>query len=548
MIENNNEDTRYSDGQVELKKKIKYRNCKKDYDILANGERKDFLDRARKNSYYTDKSIMPEEGSTSSTKYQKIFTNIGLIYQRKYIAKYSNWMIPTNRTFFKSDLTKKEEKNIFKENPAQLPIIQDSLFTRDKSVQQYINSSMVRDDFNFLLENDTVVGTCIFNQNKEGQWRVIQLDSFVLESDTFNNILTMIIKEVIDYDLLPKEIQSQINLNDTADIDTDIGLSGHSGLDRKEFELYTRIYKDGKNWVLYQECQDIVFGIKKYKKDTLPFIPSFGKNSKKNETYGRAITDGIADTLETIQVMEKISQQSAITMSDIKYLVKRGVSIDLTELTESPSGTFVYADPDSIKALQTNKTYDVQPLMNKIIELKQEVKEFFMAVITRDAERVVTREIAVQEKEVDLELVADFSRKSESVLLPFIKLNILYMEKNDLITEIPREDIEITIITGIDSYGKNQNLQNLMSYSEIVSNNEQLAARMDWGEFNRRLGNLLDIEMDGLVKSDETMAKEQQAAQSARIAEQVAPEVTKQTTQGLIDGKVSQEDLQNLQQ
>lgn len=543
----NIEDNRYSDGQTELKKKIKYRNCKEDYDILANSERKDFLDRARKNSYYTDKSIMPEENSNSSTTFQKTYTNVGLTYERKFVSKFSNFMLPTNRTFFDSKLTKKEEKVLFQENPQQLQIIQDSLFTRDKAVQQFINSSMVRDDFNFLLSNADIAGNGILNMNQEGQFRVIQLDSYVLESDTFGNILTIITKEIVDYDVLPDEVKGKINTNQTADVDTDIGLSTHNGLDRKEYELYTRVYKEGKDWVLYQECQDVVFGVKKYKKDKLPYIVTFW-HRKKNETYGRGFTDGIVDTLETIQVMEKIYQQSAITMSDIKYLVERGVSVDLDMLQNSPSGTFIYAKKDSINTLQTNKSFDLQPLRDKIYELKQEVKEFYMSVVTRDAERVTSKEIGVQENEVDQELIGSFSKQSEMISLPFVKLIMNYMEKNDLITEVPDDDIEIRIITGIDSFGKNKNIENLNNFVGTVLQNEQAAQRLNWDEIYRRYGNYYDIEMDGIFKSDETLQKEQEAAQSARMAEQTTPEVIKETTKGMIDGKISPEDLENLQQ
>ena len=86
-----------------------------------------------------------------------------------------------------------------------------------------------------------------------------------------------------------------------------------------------------------------------------------------------------------------------------------------------------------------------------------------------------------------------------------------------------------TIVTGLEALGRSTDLQRLNTFvQQIAPFGDAGLSTLNIGEYIKRIGTSLGVDMAGLIKSDEQLAAEQQAAQQEALQAQVAPQIAKE--------------------
>ena len=103
------------------------------------------------------------------------------------------------------------------------------------------------------------------------------------------------------------------------------------------------------------------------------------------------------------------------------------------------------------------------------------------------------------------------------------------MEKKKKLPVLPKGQVRPKIVTGLEALGRSTDLQRLNTFvQQIAPFGETGLSTLNIGEYIKRIGTSLGVDMAGLIKSDEQLAAEQQAAQQEALQAQVAPQIAKE--------------------
>ena len=99
------------------------------------------------------------------------------------------------------------------------------------------------------------------------------------------------------------------------------------------------------------------------------------------------------------------------------------------------------------------------------------------------------------------------------------------MQESKEIPALPKNSVKPTIITGIEALGRGNDLQKLREFvAEIVNLaqvNPQVVQSLNESDLIKRIATSLGIEMEGLIKSEEQLAAEQEAQQQQMQQQQM---------------------------
>jgi hypothetical protein len=154
-----------------------------------------------------------------------------------------------------------------------------------------------------------------------------------------------------------------------------------------------------------------------------------------------------------------------------------------------------------------------------------------MSSLQRNAERVTATEIRAMAEELDAALGGIFSILAEEFQLPLVK-TFIYRLKQKIGLEIP-DQVEPNIVTGLDALGRGQDLNKLTAFMSQVAGLAQagfdVAKYVDTTELINRMAAGSGIDPQGLVKSQDKINQEQQAAQQQQAMQGPMADAMKQS-------------------
>jgi hypothetical protein len=99
------------------------------------------------------------------------------------------------------------------------------------------------------------------------------------------------------------------------------------------------------------------------------------------------------------------------------------------------------------------------------------------------------------------------------------------MQESKEIPPLPKNSVEPTIITGIEALGRGNDLQKLREFVAEIGNlaqiNPQVVQSLNPSDLIKRIATSLGIEMEGLIKTEEELAAEQEAMQQQQQQQQM---------------------------
>lgn len=486
--------------------------CKSRYEKLAT-DREIYLNRARECARLTIHALMPENGHTGASRLYTPYQSIGARGVNNLSAKLMLSLFPPNTPFFRysiDDYTLEE----LAQDPTARAKVEEALNTRERAVQTEIESSSLRPKLNETFKQLIVCGNALVTFPKDDGMRLFTMDKYVIKRGPSGNVLEVIIKEEIHKDALPEEILEILPKN----ADEDMLPSESDKGDKNVFELFTKYYRDGKKFRGYQEINGMIVPKSEGAWDIkrAPFL-ALTWSLIDGEDWARSYVEEYKGDLVTAEGLSRAVVEGAAASSKVLFLVNPNGVTEEKDLAESENLDVITGMEQDVSVLQIQKGADMQVAQSVLQETIQRLSFAFLlnSAIQRQAERVTAEEIRRMAQELEDALGGNFANFSQELQLPLVQRTEDRMEKEKRLPKLPKGVVEPQITTGLEALGRGHDLTKIQVFIKevIMPLGEQGISRLNIDDLIKRGGTSLGIDMDGLVKSAEQIAQEQQAAQ-----------------------------------
>jgi hypothetical protein len=243
--------------------------------------------------------------------------------------------------------------------------------------------------------------------------------------------------------------------------------------------------------------------------------------------------------LYCIEFLSEALAKGMSIMADVKFLLRPGSVIDIDEIATAPPGEWLYGEEKDIYVLQLSKYADFKPIAEVLQEYKRRVGQAFLmnSATTRDKERVTAYEIRSNAQELETSLGGVYSLLSQTLQVP---LAYLYLRRVNF--PLLRGIVMPKILTGLEAFGKINDLDKLMQFTEMMQLPQTwpagLQERVKWDDFAKQIASNLSMKLDFMMDEEEfaqyiqQKQAQQQQAMIQEAAVKAAPQIAKNTNFG----------------
>ena len=404
--------------------------------------------------------------------------------------------------------------------------IQKALSIYEQTVQADMEASGDRPSHHEALNHLIVAGNALLYDSKDvGEpMRVLPLTRYVVNRDPVGNWVELVIHERVSLNSLPEAFKQRLLVAMQEQGQSLEGTNGDTFTD-----VYTHVVRKDKTYTAYQEAggEKIEGTDATYPLDGCPFIP-LRMYWVPGEDYGRSYVESYLGDLKSLEALTQAVIEGSAISSKVVFLVKPNGTTKATDLEKLPNGGIGTGDAEDVSTVQVQKAADLRVAFEAIQMLNGRLAKAFMLVdgIRRDAERVTAEEIRAMAEQMEATHGGLYSLMTKEYQYPYAQRRIHRLVKASKLNKLPGDDVKLTIVTGFEALGRGNDKNKLISFIQTVSNTlgpEAVIKYLNVQDFITRLATSDGIDTEGLIKTDEQLAAEQQQAQ----AEAMMPEMIK---------------------
>jgi len=498
-------------------------------------DREPFLVRARRYSSLTIGSLFRNEGDNGSTETPEAWQSFGAYCINSLASKLGLTLFPPGISPITLDPAKSTIKDLMdlagdeKAKGDLLVAIEKGLRESEveftKAITQDMDSAVFVKGAKFLL----VGGNYGFQQYQDATWRGIPLESYVNLRDGQGNLLEFVIEDNLVWDTLPKAIREYLEQVRPKE------KNATDGTEQPAYKvaLYTHgVLEESGDWEIYQECcgYRIPNTSWTYKKEFLPFL-FVPFNLLPGENYARAYVEDYESDLQGLDGGEEILTEGTAAGALLIRLVKPGGVTNKEALAKARNGAVITGDGNDVSVLQTNKNGDFQALEKRVESKESRLARAFLLnfSVQRQGERVTAEEIRYLAQALNEQLGSLYLELVKTFQKPWATLKMAALMRNGRMTPLPRKQVNVQMATGAAALSRQTELQNLddLTMPPNPEMQKQAAVVIDPVVYFRQRAIKLGIRMDGLVKTQERIDQENQAAQQSAMMQQATPNLIK---------------------
>lgn len=426
---------------------------------------------------------------------------------------------PPQRSFFRLQFTDEVKKELLAAGVKDTDLL-SSLSGAEERARTYNEQIQGRIAWTSAAKNLIVSGNALlYLPPKDGNVMSISLNRFVVKRSRGGKLLRLIIKEQKALNELSGDIQSTVrsarkNVKPVDNVD-----------------IYTRVQWNGNRYEIQEEVECIDIGEKQVvSEEELPYIVMVWDRLD-GEDYGRGLIEQTAGDLYVYQFLSKAIAQGCALMADVKFMVRRGSATTPAEHAKARTGDYVWGEKDDITVVQLEKYGDFKTVLEVMQMYERRIGQVFLLASAnrRDAERVTAVELRMDAQELEMALGGTYSQIAVSGQLPYAKVLLKRIKFS-----IPESDVQPTIVTGIDSLGKANELDKLAQFSEMMSIpnswSPDAQGRIIWPDFMKFIAANLSMETPWVMTEEayqQKMQQQQQMQQQAEAMKAAAPALAK---------------------
>ena len=430
-------------------------------------------------------------------------------------SKLSLSLIPPQTSFFKLQL---DESQLGEEFPPEVKSELDLSFAKiERTILDAIAATDDRVVIHQALQHLVVAGNALIYMGKEGL-KLFPLSRYVIERDGNGQVIEIVTKERINKKLIEKYLPEGVEYDDKTD-GTDTVVDDTKS-DKKECDVYTHVKRDNNRFIWHQEVFDKILPGSQGKSpvDTTPWLP-LRFNTVDGEAYGRGRVGQFIGDLKSLEALSQALVEGSAAAAKVVFVVSPSSTTKPQTLASAGNGAIVQGRPDDIGVIQVGKTADFQTAYQLMATLEKRLNEAFLILSVRDSERTTAQEVQMTQMELEQQLGGLFGLLTVEFLVPYLNRKLSVFQKTGEIPKIPKGMVKPTIVAGINSLGRGQDVQALGSFLQTIAQTmgpEAIQQYINPDEVIKRLAAAQGIDVLNLVKSMEELdAQKQQAEQQA---------------------------------
>lgn len=486
------------------------------YDRLS-AQRQPYETRAESCALYTIPSLFPKSSDGASTDYTTPWQSVGARGLNNLASKLMLAMFPINTPFFRLNLSEFQAKALVND-PAQLTKVDEGLSMVERIVMNYMEANSFRVTAFELMKQLIVAGNGLLHipmvmDSPYSPMKLYRLSSYVVERDTYSNVLQIVTIDKIAYGALDEDIKNAVS--GTGDRKPD-----------DELTIYTHIYLDDETgeYMSYQELEGVeIEGTDgQYPKDSMPWLP-VRMIKVDGEDYGRSFCEEYLGDLKSLENLYESMVKMSMIAAKVLFLVNPNGITQVRRLTNANTGDFVAGRKQDVEVFQLEKYQDfnIAKSISESIESRLSYAFMLNSAVQRNGERVTAEEIRYVAGELEDTLGGVYSVLTQELQLPLVKILLKGLQAVSKIPDLPKEALEPAVATGLEALGRGHDLDKLQQFLTIIL---PLAGVQDpdinMTNVKMRIANSLGIDTAGMLKTKEEKDQElaQQAAQQGRMA------------------------------
>ena len=486
-----------------------------------------FVKRGRECAKLTLPKVLPEEGHTETSRFYTPYQSIGSRGVNNLSAKLLLALFPPNTPFFRFKIDDYTLEALSQSTEARAGV-EEGLNKMERAIVDAIEASGMRTHTYETLKHLLIIGNALLVFAKDGKARMFRLDQFVVVRDPQGVILEVIVKEMLARETLPKDVQAMLQ-------DQPIDKSA-SATTEKSINLYTcwKLSDDGKKYETYQEVEGVrIPGSDGSFLVNEPDFLALRWSAIDGEDYGRSyVEDYLGDLISLEGLSKAIVEGSAIAAKTL-FLINPNSGIRPKDLAETANGGFAMGEEGAVSTLRVDKAADMSIAYQAAQQIEQRLSHAFLmhSSVQRDAERVTAEEVRYMASELEDALGGVYSLLSQEIQLPYVMNVQARLTKAKKLPKLPKGTVAPTIVTGLEALGRGHDLNKYQLLFQQIGQlgPEALVKYVNISDYITRVGTALGIDMGGLVKTQDQIAQEEQAAQQ-QMQDAQAMELAKAAT------------------
>jgi hypothetical protein len=481
-----------------------------------DGGRTSYVDRARRCAELTLPFTYPPDGAGPVTALPTPYNSLGARGVNNLAAKLLLSLLPPNTPFFRFTLNR---ETVRQAQATQLLNELDYAFSEmEKEMMDEIEGMRLRPVLYEAMRHLLISGNGLLELTPKGKWKFRGLESFVVERDSSDNLLTLVTKECVSTDALPQDLKDAVYME--------------HGDGEREVDVFTVVQRgESGGFDSWQEvCGKEVDGSRtSYKEEDLPYI-ILRWNRVSGEDYGRGLVEEYLGDLMSLESLTRSIVEASLAASRMLFLVNPNGLTSARTLQDAPNGAIRDGVAEDVSVLQVEKYQDFRVALETMNGIKERIGFAFLlnTSVQRPGERVTATEIRAMISELEASLGGVFATLSEELSLPLVNLVLTSMLKRKKLRKLPKGIVRPIIVTGLDALGRGQDLQKLDFFLAGIRDSlgpQAIAQYLDVQGYLTRRASSLGLDLNGLVKSQEQLQAEQQQMQQMAMMEKLGPSV-----------------------
>lgn len=492
--------------------------CAKRYENLSS-HRTTYLERAREAAKLTIPSLVPDEGHSSSTRFYTPYQGIGARGVNNLASKLLLSLLPPNAPFFAMRLDDFTIQELAQTEGARAKV-DEALNKYERAVMTEIENSGMRSPIFEALKQLIVAGNVLLYLPPEGGARVFPLSRYVVKRDPMGEVIEVIVKETLSRATLPEDIK-ELLFEEKSELPSD------KTSREDEINLYTKMYREGNKYVIYQEVDGVVIPNShgKYPLDKAPML-ALRWTRVDGEDYGRSYVEEYIGDLISLEGLSKAILEASAVSAKVVFLVAPNGTTRARDIAKADNGGIVSGNAAEVSTLQVQKQADMSIAAQTASNITERLSYAFLmnSAVQRAGERVTAEEVRYMAGELEDALGGVYSILSQEFQLPLVNRIIARMTKKKMLPALPKGVAKPTIVTGLEALGRGHDMNKYQMFLAALAplGPEAVGQFMNVGDYITRVGTALGIDMDGLIKSEQQIQEERQQAMEAMQQQQMA--------------------------
>ncbi len=525
---------------------------RKDF-LLYDSQRQESLERARHCASLTKPWVLPPDGWSEDQPLDSTFSSLAArgitnLEGRLLLALFPPGMPffrfrPSSRFRFDPGVDPQQLSEFADLLRLQEMVIMAHLESMDRAGHGNARRAGFRSRMRTAISQLLITGDVLIHMSDDMNLRVFRRDNYVTKRDSSGDIQCHITRESIDPLTLSAQQLDQLEL----DFDT---LAAKPHHDRME-DLFTRVSWNpiSKSWLIEQEIKD-----KKILETTEKVTPYFSVAFElpPAANYGRGLIEqNLGDVRSMNELTERLLDFAALS-SKLLFAVDYSSQVRPEDLARS-TGEVIQARVQSgqvtdIGMLKVDKLQDfnIVGTTRESIRKDLSVTMLMESESTPRGERVTAFQVQRVAMELEGALGGVYAPIADAMQIPLIERLISVLNSKGVLPTLPDESVEVEAVTGIQALSNESDNSKLMQLMQTIAQlGPETMGRIDKGILMDLLVRQSGIYEPGLVKTDEQIQQEEQAAQEAAMKQQIQAQAL-QTGGKIVEQNAAQQPIEEM--